>query len=385
MPRPPADPHWARPLLPVALVVAGIVLLLNLVSFAFGVAPLATLRAAAVGTWGTPYGIGQVLFKATPLIFTGLAFEVGFRAGLFNIGAEGQLAMGSLAAGWVGALLPVGTPWIVAVPVCITVATVTAALTALLPALMRARLGVHEIISTIMVNRIADGLTPFALVTLLGATSLRTADLAPGAALPKLDRIAPSLAGSAASLAFPLAVAAAFAVDALLRRTRAGREMRWTGRNAEACRAEGVDVPARLVLAMLLSGALAGAAASATVLGYKGYFELGLGAGTGFTGIAVALIGRGSPVGIVIAAIFFGTLAQAGLAINAHVPKEAMDVLTACAIVLVAVANRAGRGARAAATTEPKAPPTCEPPESGSRQPGSRRPRAHLPEGQRPR
>lgn len=353
----PTAPEWTRPLLPVALALAGIVLLLNLISFSFGVAPLDTLRAAAAGTWGTPYGVGQVLFKATPLIFTGLSFEVGFRAGLFNIGAEGQLALGSLAAGWVGAALPSGTPAVVALPLCLAAALITAAWWALGPALMRARLGVHEIISTIMLNRIADGLLPFALVTFLGATSLRTADLVPGALLPKLGAQVPAFAGSAASAAFPLAVAVAVAVHAALRRTRAGREMRWIGQNAEACRAEGIDVPRRLVQAMLLSGALAGAAMTATVLGYKGYYELGLGTGAGFTGIAVALLGRGHPVGIVLAAILFGTLQQAGLAINAHVPKEAMDVLTACAIVLVAVANRAGRAERhAIAKPAPAAP-----------------------------
>lgn len=343
---PPPAAQWTRPILPVALALAGIVLLLDLISVAFGVSPSATLAAAAAGSWGTAYGIGQVLFKATPLIFTGLAFEVAFRAGLFNIGAEGQLALASLAAGWIGTRLPPGTPWFVAIPVCLAVAIAVGALVALTPALMRARLGVHEIISTIMLNRIVDGLVPFALVALLGASSLRTVDLIPGAALPKLDRAVPALTGSAASFAFPLAVLAAFALDAALRRTRAGREMRWTGQNAEACRAEGIDVPRRLVQAMLLSGALAGLAMSATVLGYKGYYELGLGAGAGFTGIAVALLGRGHPLGIVLAAILFGTLQQAGLAINAHVPKEAMDVLTAAAIVLVAIANRQSLRAR---------------------------------------
>jgi simple sugar transport system permease protein len=268
---PPAT-TWTRPLLPVALALAGIVLLLDLISLAFGVAPLTTLGAAAAGSWGTAYGIGQVLFKATPLIFTGLAFEVGFRAGLFNIGAEGQLMLAGLAAGWVGGVLPRGTPWVVALPACFAVAVATGALVALAPALMRARLGVHEIISTIMLNRIVDGLVPFVLVTLLGASSLRTADLVPGASLPKLDRAVPALTGSAASVAFPLAVVAAFAVDAFLRRSRAGREMRWTGQSPEACRAEGIDVPRRLVQAMLLSGALAGLSMSATVLGYKGYY-----------------------------------------------------------------------------------------------------------------
>jgi simple sugar transport system permease protein len=271
-------------------VLAGIVLLLNLISFAFGVAPRATLAAALAGTWATPYGVGQVLFKATPLVFTALAFQVAFRAGLFNIGTEGQLALGSLAAGWVGASIPAGWSAWLGVPVCIGAAMVAAAFVA------------------------------FA-----------------------------SLRGSAASLAFPLAVVAAFALRELLLRTNAGREMRWVGLNADACRAEGVDVHRRQLQAMLLSGALAGCASTATVLGYKGYFELGLGAGAGFSGIAVALLGGDHPIGLVLAAILFGTLQQAGLAINAHVPKESMDVLTACAIVLVAGAKRLEPRRKAAA------------------------------------
>jgi ABC-type uncharacterized transport system permease subunit len=314
-----------RAWLPAALSFVGIVLILNLISFAFGEAPASTLRLAIAGTWGTPYGIGQVLFKATPLIFTALAFEVALRAGLFNIGAEGQLALASLAGGYLGEKLPPGTPWPIAVSVCALAAALTGALVALAPALMRARLGVHEIISTIMMNRIVEVIVPFVLVAVLGATALRTPDVVAGAALPRLDRLFPSLTGSAAGAAFPLAVLLAFAADAWLRRSRTGREMRWTGQNAETCRAEGIDVRRRLTQAMLLSGAIAGLAMLATVLGYKGYFELGLGAGSGFTGIAVALLGRGHPLGIVLAAVLFGTLQQAGLAINARVPKEAMD------------------------------------------------------------
>lgn len=346
-------------LLPALLALFGIVLLLNVISFAFGQAPLTTLRLALAGTWGTPYGVGQVLFKATPLIFTALAFEVAMRAGLFNIGAEGQVALGSLAGGVVGAHLPHGTPWPIAVTACVLAAALTGAGVALVPALMRARLGVHEIISTIMLNRIVEVLLPFLLVTVLGAATLRTVDVAPGAALLKLDRVFPALRGSAASVAFPLAVALAFAVDALLRRSRRGREMRWIGINAAACRAEGIDVPRRLVQAMLLSGAIAGAAMAATVLGYKGYYELGLGAGAGFTGIAVALLGRGHPLGIVVAAVLFGTLQQAGLAVNARVPKEAMDVLAAAVILLVAVANRAAKKSLVKITEpEPEPEPT---------------------------
>jgi ABC-type uncharacterized transport system permease subunit len=312
----------------------------NLIAFAFEQAPLATLGRAFAGTWGTPYGIGQVLFKATPLVFTGYAFHIAQRAGLFNIGTEGQLALASLCGGAFAAWLPAGTPAPVALLLALGVGAAVGALVALAPALMRAHLGVHEVISAIMMNRIVDVLVPFTLATVLGATALRTADVAPGATLLRLDRLFPSLSGSAASLAFPLAVSFVVALYFWIARSRPGREITWIGINPEACRAEGIDVRGRVVLAMLLSGAFAGLGMSATVLGYKGYYEIGLGSGAGFAGIAVALLGRGHPAGILLAAIFFGTLEQAGLAINARVPKEAMTVLEAVAIVLVSAASR---------------------------------------------
>lgn len=327
-------------LLPVVIALTGALVVFNLISFGFGEAPLETLARVFAGTWGTPYGIGQVLFKATPLIFTGLAFEIAFRAGLFNIGAEGQLAAASLVGAYAAAALPAGTPAIVALAAALVVAMVAGGLCAALPGWMRARLGVHEIISGIMLNRIVEVLLPFVLVVWIGSATLRTADLPAGARMPRFDGIFGSLAGSALSIAFPLAVVVAFAVGRWLDRSRQGREMRWVGQGPDACAAEGIPVSRRLLTAMLLSGAVAGLGMSATVLGYKGYYELGLGAGAGFTGIAVALLGRGSPLGIVLAAVLFGTLQQAGLAINARVPKEAMGVLEAVVIVLVAVSNR---------------------------------------------
>ncbi|HVY46716.1 MAG TPA: ABC transporter permease, partial [Minicystis sp.] len=199
-----------------------------------------------------------------------------------------------------------------------------------------------------------DGVLPFAFVTLLGATNLRTVDVAAGAKLPKLGDVPGPFAGTAASLAFPFAVAVAFGAFFWLERAKVGREIGWIGKNPAACRAEGIPVARRLVQAMLVSGALAGLVMGATVLGYKGYDELGLGAGAGFTGVAVALLGGGRPLGIVAAAILLGTLEQAGLAINAVVPKEAMTVLEASVILLMAAARRAAsreavaRAARAA-------------------------------------
>ena len=351
-----------RSALPIVLAIAGGILLFDLIAFAFGQAPASALYLAFEGTWGTAYGIGQVLFKATPLLFTGLAFEVALRAGMFNIGAEGQLALASLVGAVVATKLPPTLPAVIALPIVLLVAAATGAAVAFVPAILRVRRGVHEIITAIMVNRIVDAVLPWTLATVLGSSSLRTADIAPGAALPRLDRIFPALTGSAASFAFPLAVFAVFVVMELLRRTRVGREIRWVGLRAEACRAEGIAVERRLLLAMLLSGAVAALAISSTALGYKGYYELGLGAGAGWSGIAVAMLGRGKAWGIVLAAVFLGTLEQAGLAVNARVPKEAMDVLEASLIVLVAVATRVAAKEEAVKKEDPEMSPPADKP-----------------------
>ena len=326
---------------------AGALLVFNLVVAAFGHGPAETLSRAFAGTWGTAYGTGQVLFKATPLLLTGLAFHVALRGGLFNIGTEGQLALGALVAGWLGPKLG-GLPWPVALPLVIGAAITVAAAYSAIAGVMRARLGVHEIISCIMLNRCVDVFLPWVLVAGLGATSLRTDDLGPGARLPGLETWIPALSGSAVSVAFPLAVLITFGAYAWLERSRAGREMRWVGLGAAACEAQGIDVRKRQVQAMVLSGALAGLVCTGTVLGYKGYYELGLGAGAGFSGIAVAMVGRSGPLALVASALVFGTLAQAGLTINAQVPKEAMNVLEAVVILLVAAASGVADKGRAA-------------------------------------
>ncbi len=307
----------------------------------YGAEPRAMAVLLFEGTWGTSYGAGQVLFKATPLLFTGIAVDFALRAGLFNIGAEGQLAIGSLAAAVVGARLPAGTPAIVALPVAIGAAMVAGAAWAWVPAILKGRFGAHEVISTIMMNRIADGAIGLALGAggLALAGSVRTADVVPGARVTKLEAVFGSLRGSAASFAIVLGIIGTFLVVESYRRTRFGRELGLICMNPRAMQAEKVPVTKRLEQALVVSGALAGAASVGTVLGYKGYFEEGLGAGAGFGGLAVALLGRGSAPGLVFAALLFGTLQQGGLAVNAFVPKELMDVLTGIVVCAVALAD----------------------------------------------
>jgi ABC-type uncharacterized transport system permease subunit len=323
----------------------------------YGASPRAMAGLLFEGTWGTSYGAGQVLFKATPLLFTGIAVDLALRAGLFNIGAEGQLAVGSLAAGVVGAHLPPGTPAVVAVPLALGGAMAAGALWALVPALLKGRYGAHEVISTIMMNPIAHGVVGLTLgaggLALTG--SVRTADIVPGARIPRLEVVFTSLKGSAASFALLFGIATTFLVTASYRRTRFGREIGLIGQNARAMEAEKVPVRSRIEQALVVSGAIAGAASLGTVLGYKGYFEEGLGAGAGFGGLAVAILGRGSAVGLVFAALLFGTLQQGGLAVNAFVPKELMDVLAGVVVCAVALADEAIGGRRATAPAPAKA------------------------------
>jgi simple sugar transport system permease protein len=299
-----------------------------------GRSPLAVWGTMLAGTLGSGYGFAQVLFKATPLVFTGLAVAVALRAGLFNIGVYGQLIAGSLAAAWVGAGLPAGTPWPVAIPVCLIAAALAGGALGAFTGALRAYRDAHEVIVTIMLNAIVAG---FALwlgdAFLFVGETTRTADIVTGAHLPTLG-----VGGSALSAAAPLAIAVAAATWWLLARTRVGLEWGAAGAAPGAARSVGIDVRRAMVAAMAASGALSGLAAAHYVLGYKHCYEDGIGGGAGFLGIAVALLGRGHPGGIVAAALLLGLLSHGGLVVSDLVPKELVDVLQAVIILAVAVA-----------------------------------------------
>jgi simple sugar transport system permease protein len=312
----------------------------DLLVWAYGESPRELAVLVFQGTWGTAYGAGQVLFKATPLLFAGVAVQLALRAGLFNIGAEGQLTIGSLVAAVLAARISPTVPPIVAIPLVVLAAMFAGAMWAAIPALLRARFGAHEVISTIMMNRIADATVGLAFASGLAlAGTIRTAPIRDAAKVPRLEAVFSAFHGSAVSFAIVFAIAVAFVALWWQKRSRLGREMTLVGGNAAACAAEGIPVARRLALALLLSGAIAALGSTGTVLGYKGYYELGLGAGAGFGGIAVALLGRGSALGLLLAALLFGTLAQGGLAINAYVPMEMMEVLQAIVIVAVALGD----------------------------------------------
>ena len=341
----------------VALLVA--VIVGDVLIISFGQSPAAVYRQLLEGTWGNAYGLGQVLYKATTLTFTGLSVAYALRAGLFNIGAESQLAAGGFAAAFVGLALPAGIPALIVLPVYVLAAGLAGGIVGGIPGALKAKFGAHEVITTIMLNFIVLALLNYLISARFKVhDTLHTAEIRSGA-LPRLADFSGPFHGSAANLVLLLALVLAAVVWWFLFRTRPGFELRAVGLQPEAAEYGGVSVGGVWWRAMAVSGAIAGIGGLNYVLGYKHYYEEGFGAGAGFLGIAVALVGRNHPVGVVIAAILFGTLSQGGLAVNALVPKQMVDVLQAVVIIAMATAvpevrrallsvRGAGRGARGA-------------------------------------
>jgi ABC-type uncharacterized transport system permease subunit len=313
-----------------ALVVGDVLIL------AFGQSPSAVYRLLLDGTWGNAYGFGQVLYKATTLVFTGLAFAIGVRAGLFNIGAESQLAAGGFVAALLGLILPSWLPSLLSLPLFIAASAFGGGAVAAVPGYLKARFGAHEVITTIMLNFVVLALLAyFVSVYLHVPETLHTEEIRTGA-VPRLADLIPVFHGSAANATLLLAVAAALVVWWFLFRTRPGFELRAVGLQPEAAEYGGVRVGSVWFRAMVMSGALAGLGGLNYVLGYKHYYEEGFQTGSGFLGIAVALVGRSHPGGIILASLLFATLSQGGLAVNALVPKQMVEVLQAVVILAVA-------------------------------------------------
>jgi simple sugar transport system permease protein len=256
---------------------------------------------------------------------------------LFNIGAEAQLAAGGFAAATVGLLIPAGLPAVLAVPICMVAAAAGGGMVGAVPGALKARFGASEVIVTIMLNFVVLALLNWIVATKMHVgESLHTPPINAGA-LPRLSDVAPAFHGSAANATILLAGLTAVAVGWLLFRTRAGYDLRAVGLQPDAAEYGGVRVGLTYFRALALGGAVAGLGGVNYVLGYKQYYEEGFAAGAGFLGIAVALVGRNHPAGVPIAALLFATISQGGLAVNAIVPKQMVEVLTAVVILAVAI------------------------------------------------
>ena len=325
------DTDRLRPvLLPVAAVAVAMAIGAAIV-LAAGASPVAAATAIWVAAFSGTDAIAATLEKATPLLFAGLAVIVGVRAGLFNIGAQGQLLVGAITSAYAGYRLA-GLPPAVHLPLCLAIGILSGALPALLAGVLRATRGVHEVIVTIMLNTILVNLTDW---------------LAGGPWMEQGQPVSrtPAIAGSARmarvaglSVGFLLAVAMAFVVWFVLDRTTFGFRLATVGANRNAAHYAGISVAGATVGAMTLSGALAGLGGAVESLGIVGRFEPGFNAGLGFDGITIALLARVSPRAVIPAAVLIGALRASStqLQARARLAPEIVDVVLAIALLLVA-------------------------------------------------
>ena len=332
-----------------AFIVGGIIVAI------VGDSPLIVYQIFFASAFGTIEGIGYTLFYATPLIFTGLAVAVAYKCGLLNIGAEGQLVAAAFAAAWVGLVLP-GWPALIVVMLAALAALLVGGVWAGIPGVLKARFGAHEVITTIMMNFIAAAIVSYLTqyhYRQPGDPILQSLPIAEevngtvvGPHIPRMhEMLAPVGINFPAhiplNLAFLLALLACLAAYVFLWKTKWGYELRAVGINPSAAEYGGISISRNIVMAMFISGALAGMVGINEVLGYRYryYDAFSAGIGYGFTGIAVALLGRNHPVGVLLAAILFGALIRSGPFIDlftAHVSKDWVTILQAIVILFVA-------------------------------------------------
>jgi simple sugar transport system permease protein len=299
----------------------------------------ADVRAAYIGLFegmlGSPKAVVETLVAATPYIFLGLSVALGFKGGLFNIGAEGQFFMGALGASVVGFGIP-HLPAVIHLPLALAAAALAGGLWGAIPGWLKARLGAHEVINTIMLNYIAVNLVDYLVKKVFRdpAASLdRTPFVAVGARLPTL--LGPEYRLHAGFLAALLAV---FLIHRLLGRTTMGFEIRAVGQNPSGARASGIQPGATMVLVMTLAGGLAGLAGAGEVLGLKHNLPAVFSSGYGFDSIAVALLAKSNPLAVIPAALLWGGLRNgAGLMqVRSGISIDLINVIQALVIVFVA-------------------------------------------------
>ena len=284
---------------------------------------------------GSKTAIANTLLAATPLIFSGLGGAIAFRAGVFNVGVEGAIYVGAFGAAWVGFTF-LGLPGAVLIPLGFLMAAVVGGIWCYFPGLLKARLNVNEIVTTIMLNYVAILLTSYLVnypFRLPGLANAMSAEVAPQALLA---RLAPP---SQLSTGFIIAVIAAIVIAFLFKRLRLGFELRTVGDNPMFARWSGMPAAGVIEKVMFISGLLGGLAGAVQVLGVNYRFVANFSPGYGFTGIAIALLARNSPLGTLLAALLFGILRSGSstMEIFTNVPRDLITVLEATVILFVAL------------------------------------------------
>lgn len=322
----------------VALLVGGVVLALT------GRDALGTYRLLLQQAFGGSIAIANTLVATTPILLAGLATAVAFRAGVFTIGVEGSLYLGAFAAAWVGFTFT-GLAGIALAPLAMLAAAAAGALWSAPPAMLRAWLGVDEVVSTLMLNYVAILLTSFLVNEFFLAPGIANSMSPLVAEQARLPALIPR---TQLTVAFLIALAATALTAAVFRATAAGYDLRIAGLSPRFAAATGISLAAVIIGAMLASGLLGGLAGGLQVLGVNYRFIDRFSPGYGFTGIAVALLGRNTPLGVLLAALFFGALANGGAMIQlfSDVPIDLINLLQGTVMILAVVQFGRLRGVR---------------------------------------
>jgi ABC-type uncharacterized transport system permease subunit len=318
-----------------AVIVGGIIIAL------VGGNPFQAYLGLIQGAFGSAKALSETAVWSTPYIFAGLAVAVAFKGGLFNIGAEGQLAFGAVMAALIGYALPgwLGTnlPAFIHIPLAVGLGMLAGALWAAIPGALKAYTGGHEVINTIMMNYIALNITSFLLNGPMKDPSplnvvARTPEIAISARIPP---IFPDLR---VHWGFVFAIIIAVIIWWLLWKTTLGFEIRTVGANPDAAKYAGINVKQTIVLTMAISGALAGLAGAIEVTALNYRHELGFSIGYGFDAIAIALLGKTNPFGVILAAILFGAMRNGGTRMQflTQIPVDIISVIQALILLFVA-------------------------------------------------
>lgn len=323
---------WQMAIIPVvavilAAVMGAIILMLS------GADPIQAYSALIQGSFGSMTALGRTLEKATPLIFSGLAVAFAFKAGLFNIGAQGQLLFGALAAAIIGFSFD-GLPAFIHTPFALCVGILAGGLYGAIPGLLKAYTGAHEVITCIMLNYVAINMTDFLTGSLFRDTTpgniiARTPLILDSCRIPSIGSI---------PMGFMIALLSAVVIWWFLKQTTCGFEFRTVGLNFHAARYAGIRVKAIVILSMAISGILSGLGGAVETQGVVFRYQPGFNVGLGFEGITIALLGRAHPFGVIPAALLIGAM-KAGssqMQFSANVAKEIIDVIQAMILFFVA-------------------------------------------------
>ena len=317
-------PRWATAFVMPMLNLLSALLVAALVIYLLGEDPGESLGILINSAILNPEGLSYTLFYASTFIFTGLSVSVAMQAGLFNIGSEGQMYIGGLGLTIAMLAFDSTLPAWLLIPVAMLGAALFGALWGLLPGYLQAKRGSHIVVTTIMFNFIAASLMNFVIVKYLippGEQNTASRVFAAGGEMPRLSTWFPALGDTPLNISFILAIIALAVYGVMVWRSSWGFKLRATGLNKHAAHYAGMSISKMIIIAMLISGALAGLGSVNSIMGSTHYLSLNFVGGAGFIGIAIALMGRQHPVGIFLSAVLFGALIQGGFDLSLEKPN----------------------------------------------------------------